>query len=71
MLRFIGSFMNGLSDMMSVNSRQIIVVILAISTIATTITIQSINIHFILAFLFISASLYLPEIYRFIVRSMT
>lgn len=70
MFRYIESFVSELMHVMSVNSRRIIVGILAIATLSTTITIESINIYFIAAFLSVSISLYLPEIYRFLMNKV-
>lgn len=70
MFRFIESFVSELTHVMSVNSRRIIVGILAIATLSTTITMESINIYFIAAFLSVSISLYLPEIYRFLMNKV-
>lgn len=70
MFRYIESFMSELMHVMSVNSRRIIVGILAIATLSTTITMESINIYFIAAFLSVSISLYLPEIYRFLMNKV-
>lgn len=70
MLRSVESLINEVSNMMSVNSRCVIILILAIATITTTVTMQSINVYFITAFISISASLYLAEIYRFIMNKI-
>lgn len=68
MFRFFETFFNELSNIMTANSRRIIVTILAVATISTTVTMESINIYFIAAFIFISFSLYLTEIYKFIMN---
>ncbi|MEY0231596.1 hypothetical protein [Providencia manganoxydans] len=70
MFRFIESFISELTHVMSINSRRIIVGILALATLSTTITMKSINIYFIAAFLFVSISLYLPEIYKFLMNKV-
>lgn len=47
MFRFFETFFNELSNIMTANSRRIIVTILAVATISTTVTMESINIYFI------------------------
>lgn len=70
MFKVIESFFSELSNAMTANSRRIIVTILVVATLFTTVTVEAINIYFIAAFLFISFSLYLPEIYKFIMNKI-
>ncbi|EKT55999.1 hypothetical protein OO7_13559 [Providencia sneebia DSM 19967] len=70
MFKHIELLMNELSEKISANARFVVVLTLAVTTTITTITMKSINIYFITAFVFISISLYSPEIYRFFMNKL-